>query len=154
MDDLAVIHHQHVVADFLRHAEILLDQQDGCAALLHLGKAFDQVDHDGGREAFGRLVDQQQLARLDNGAGDRQHLFLPAGKRTCARQPEAFQRRKEPENPFQARVVERAFARGNDQVFLHGQVENTAMVSGTYPTPRLAMSGVPSFSMRCPASSI
>ena len=32
MDDAAVVHHAHVVAELLRDAEILLDQQDGRAA--------------------------------------------------------------------------------------------------------------------------
>ena len=83
------------------------------------------------REALGRLVDQQQPARLDDRAGDRQHLLLAARQRAGARQPELLQRRKEAENPVQPRVVERPLARAEHQVFPTVRSENTAIVSGT-----------------------
>ncbi len=122
MDDLAVIHHQHLVAEFARGMEILFDQKDGGAAALDLGQAFDQRHHDRRRQALGRLVDQEQLARLDDGAGDGEHLLLSAGQEACARQPETPQRREESENPLQPRIVKRSVARRQHQVFLHREI--------------------------------
>ena len=61
------------------HAEVLLDQQDrGVACAFSSRKRRDQVVDDRRRQALARLVDQQQRARLDDGARDRQHLLLPA----------------------------------------------------------------------------
>src|SRR6185369_6157812 len=67
MDDLAVIHHHDAVAELAGGKKILFDQQNGGAAALDLGKAFDQGQHDRRRQALGRLVDQEQFARLDDG---------------------------------------------------------------------------------------
>jgi len=78
MDDAAAVHDADVVADLLRDAEILLDQQDRRAGALDLLKAFDQRANDRRRQALGRLVDQQQAARLDDRPGNRQHLLLAA----------------------------------------------------------------------------
>ena len=48
-------------------------------------KASISVVDDRRREALGRLVDQQQLARLDDGARDGEHLLLSARERAGAR---------------------------------------------------------------------
>ena len=42
VDDAAVVHHAHEIADLARDAEILLDQQDRHAAALDFPQAFDQ----------------------------------------------------------------------------------------------------------------
>ena len=122
VDDAAVVHHAHEIADFLRDAEILLDQQDRRAAALDLLQAIDQAADDRRRKALGRLVDQQQPARLDDRARDRHHLLLPARQRARAREPEFPQRGKEAENPLQPRLVERPFARAEHEVFLDAEV--------------------------------
>ena len=122
MDDAAVVHHPHLVADLDRDAEILLDEQDRHPGRLDLPQALDQRADDRRREALGRLVDQQKLARLDDGAGDRQHLLLSARERARARQPEFLERRKEPEDPLEARVVERPLARAEHEVLLDREI--------------------------------
>ena len=48
------------------------------------------LDHDG-RQALGRLVDQEQPLRVHEGAGDGEHLLLAAGERARARVAEAIQ---------------------------------------------------------------
>ena len=78
MHDADVVHHQHGIADLARDVKILLDQEDGGAAALHFLQAVDQRADDRRCEAFGGLIDQQQLALLDEGAREREHLLLPA----------------------------------------------------------------------------
>jgi hypothetical protein len=85
VNDAAVVHHAHEVAEFARDAEILLDEQDRHAAALDFLEAFDQPDDDRRREALRRLVDQEQPARFDESARDRDHLFLSARERARAR---------------------------------------------------------------------
>src|SRR5436305_13446869 len=66
--DATVVHHAHRVADLLCDAEILLDAQYRSPSPLHLLEAIDQRTDDGGCETLGRLVDEQQAARLDQRA--------------------------------------------------------------------------------------
>ena len=66
----AIVHHPDQIADRLRHAEVLLDQQNRSAAPFHLFQAVDQRPNDRGREPLGRLVDEQQLALFDERAGE------------------------------------------------------------------------------------
>src|SRR6218665_1791549 len=47
MNDAAIVHHQHIVADLLGNMEILLDQQDSDAAALDFGETFDEGADDG-----------------------------------------------------------------------------------------------------------
>ena len=81
--------------------EILLHQQDRLARGLQSLEGLDHVAHDGGREALGRLVDQEQTARLDDGAGDGQHLLLPAGEIARRQVPEALESGEEAEDPVE-----------------------------------------------------
>ena len=69
-----------------------------------------------GREPLGRLVDQKKPARLDDGAGDRQHLLLSAGQHARGQRLEFLQRGKQAENPSQPRLVDRAGARRQQQI--------------------------------------
>ncbi len=78
--DAAGVHHRDRVAQRPREVEVLLHHQDGGVGALQFAERLDHVGDDRGRESLGRLVDQQQLARLDDGARDRQHLLLPAGE--------------------------------------------------------------------------
>ena len=83
------------VAERRGHGEVLLDQQDRRRGALQLAQRGDQVLHDRRRQALARLVDQQQPARLDHRAGDRQHLLLPARELAGRVEPELLQRREE-----------------------------------------------------------
>ena len=122
VDHAAVVHHAHGIADLLRDTEILFHQQDRGAAPLHFLQALDQRADDRRRKALGRLVDQQQAARLNEGAREREHLLLPARQRAGAREPELLERREETENPVEARFVHRAFARRQHEVFAHREI--------------------------------
>ena len=75
----------------------------------------------GARPLVGSSI-SKQAARLDDGAGDRQHLLLAARQRARARQPEFLQRREEAENPFEPGVVERPVARGEHEIFLDAEI--------------------------------
>ncbi|KAG1390605.1 hypothetical protein G6F58_012941 [Rhizopus delemar] len=88
MDDAAVVHDRDVVADLLREVEVLLDQQDGGGRFLEFEEGVDHVLDDGGRKTLAGLVDQQQPARLDDGARHRQHLLLSARQLAGRMQPE------------------------------------------------------------------
>src|SRR5262245_60185572 len=94
--DAAVLHHIAVVRDLERHRRALLDDQDGDAELASdLGEPAQKIlDHDRG-EAERELVDQQQLRPADEGAGERQHLPLAAGKEPADAGLELAEPRKE-----------------------------------------------------------
>src|SRR5579872_4473497 len=121
INDPAIVHHPRLIADLLRDAEILLDQQYGDAGALNLLQAIDQRPDDRRRETLGRLVDEQKPPRLDDGARDREHLLLTAGERAGARQPEFLQSRKKTENPLQPLIVGRAVSRREDKIFPYRQ---------------------------------
>ena len=124
------VHHRHRVAQRPREVEVLLHHA-GCVVSVRLSSrnASIMLRDDRGREALGRLVDQQQLARLDDGARDRQHLLLPAGEVAGGRVPELLHRREEPEDPLQARVVRIARSRAaSTQVLAHREAGEDAHV--------------------------
>ena len=101
---------------------------------LQLAEGVDQVVDDRRRQALARLVDQQQLARLDDGARDRQHLLLPARQLAGRVEPELLQRREQAEDPVQPRRVQLVGAargaRGQHHVLLHRQVGEDAHALG------------------------
>src|SRR5512133_2822911 len=132
MHDAAIIHHRHPVAKLAREVEVLLHQQDGGVGLLEFAEGRDHVLDDGRRETLARLVDQQQLARLDDGARHRQHLLLPAREQSRRMLPELLDRRKQAENPVEALRVDlfgapRA-ARREQHVLAHREVGEDAHV--------------------------
>jgi hypothetical protein len=85
--DPAVDQHQDAVGQRGGHAEVLLDQQHrdrtlGGEALQHR----DQLVDDDRREAFGRLVHDEEPRVREQRARDRKHLLLAAGElRTAVR---------------------------------------------------------------------
>ena len=101
MRDPAVVHHRDRVAQPAGEGEVLLDHQQGGLAVLQLAEGVDHVGDDRRRQALGRLVDQQQAARLDDGAGHRQHLLLAAREMAGRQAPEALQRLEAGEDPVE-----------------------------------------------------
>ena len=86
-------------------------------------QALDQRADDRRRQPLGRLVDQQQPARLDDRARDRQHLLLPARERAGARQPElASAPGRSRRSSRAASSSSGAVARRQHQVFPHREV--------------------------------
>ncbi len=79
--DAAVDHDGDRVGDLGRHADVLLDDEDGDIALL--GQPHQHVldlRDDDRREAFGRLVHDQEPRIEQQRPRDRQHLLLAAGE--------------------------------------------------------------------------
>ena len=70
LDDVVAVGH------CCSEAEVLLHEQDGEALLAQAANGIADLLHDDGRQAFGRLVEQQQLGARAQDAGDRQHLLL------------------------------------------------------------------------------
>src|SRR5436190_7508669 len=80
--DLAVHDDVAAVGDADRLVEVLLGHQHGQAvALLQLLDLGDGVRNEDRREADRRLVDQEELRRRHERAGEGQHLLLPPGHR-------------------------------------------------------------------------
>src|SRR5215218_10236765 len=77
--DLAAIHDEDPVGELLREIEILLDQDDGhLAALAQIGDGAADVLDDRGLDAFGRLVEDEELRAHDERAADGELLLLAA----------------------------------------------------------------------------
>ncbi len=73
------------VGQWRGEAEVLLHQDDGQAALLELDQHLAELLHDDRRQAFGDLVEQQQVGTGAQDARHGQHLLLAAGEpRTLA----------------------------------------------------------------------
>src|SRR5258706_9180752 len=84
-DDLAALHHEVLVGERLREIVVLLDQQDR-----HLAGGGERADgaldvlDDGRLDAFGGLVEDEELWSHGERAADGELLLLPAGKVTPA----------------------------------------------------------------------
>src|ERR1700686_1239584 len=76
---LAVDQEVMPICDTERKAEVLFDQDDGHAVFLELLQHAADLLHDHGREALGRLVEEQQLGPRAENPRDRQHLLLAPG---------------------------------------------------------------------------
>src|ERR1700712_3663158 len=78
--DLALAQHVVPVGEAEGGMHVLLDQQNGKPFLAQVSQDRDDLVHDHRRQPFRRLVEQQQRRVQHQGAGDRQHLLLAAGK--------------------------------------------------------------------------
>ena len=85
LDDLAALHHQVLVGQFGGKVVVLLDQDDrhGLAVGQHADDPADVLD-DARLDAFGRLVEDQQLRAGRQRARDRELLLLAAGEVAAA----------------------------------------------------------------------
>src|SRR3954467_2516075 len=99
--------------------KVLFHHQDRGVSLLEIAKRRDEILDDGRREALGRLVDQDQLARLHHRAGDGEHLLLAARQQSRRQMPEFLQRFEVTEDPIEARIVKRTAARGEQKVLAY-----------------------------------
>ncbi len=84
-DHFAVVHDGHAVAEPFGFVHIVRRQQNGTAHALEL---FDQIPKLAARlriEAGGGFVEKQQIGIADQRAGQREPLFLSAGKVADAR---------------------------------------------------------------------
>ena len=77
--DLAAVHDREIVGQLVGELEILLDQQDRhVATLAQEGDGAADVLDDGRLDAFGRLVEHQQLGSHGERAADGKLLLLAA----------------------------------------------------------------------------
>ena len=131
MDDAAVVHHADMVADACGDAEILLDQKDGRAArLISVRHSISAPTIAGARPLVGSSISSSLRGSTIARAID-SICFWPPDSVPARDSQNLLQRREEAENPVEPRVVERAVARRQHQIFRTVRSENTAMVSGT-----------------------
>src|SRR5204863_3342584 len=81
----------------------------------------DYLLHDHRRQAFGRLVEQEQQWIEHERARDRQHLLLAAGELEAEVALARAQARKQLENPLQRPAPIAARAREHGEVLAHGE---------------------------------
>src|SRR5712691_2652980 len=95
LDDVAPMRHAE------RHPRVLLDEQDRRPLTIDvLHDAEDRVDQNG-REAHGRLVEQEQRRPGHEGAADGQHLLLAARERSPLLRGTLTQAREERERALE-----------------------------------------------------
>ncbi len=99
--DLAIDQHIRAVDDRQHGFGVVLDDHHRDLAA-QLDQRFHHLLDDGRRQTFERLVQQDQLARHDQRAGDRHHLTLAAGKIFGLGFLPGPQPRKQVEDLFQA----------------------------------------------------
>ena len=135
MDDLALAHDGDVVGHGEGGAQVLLDQQDREALVAEVGQqAGHPGDHRGG-EAVGGLVEQQQARVEQQGAGDGQHLLLPAGELVGAVAAALGELGEEPVDPLRGPRAGAAAAGGDLEVLLAVRSAKTRRPWGTRATP-------------------
>src|SRR5581483_11139447 len=80
-DLLAVIEHDHRVGNFVDHVELVLDQENGDAAIAQAPDLVGEFQRLGGVHAGGRLIEQQQQRLGDERAGDLEPAGVGVGQR-------------------------------------------------------------------------
>src|SRR5215467_13472467 len=76
--DPALAHEVDVIGDPEREGEILLDDQDGCAARLEAAEDASELAHQERRQPLGGLVHQENVGIADQCTPAGQHLLLAA----------------------------------------------------------------------------
>jgi len=71
-------HHVTAVGHVQRYRQLLLDQQHRNTARLDLPEELPHAFNQPGRQAFGGLVDDDQVGVAHQAAAQRQHLLLAA----------------------------------------------------------------------------
>ena len=122
--DLAAVHHGEVVGQLVGEVEILLDQQDRhVAALAQEDDGAADVLDDRGLDAFGRLVEHQELGPHGERAADRELLLLAARQVAAAPAQHRLQHREELEHLVRDLLAGRGWQRREAglEVLLHRQ---------------------------------
>ena len=119
----AAVHDREIVAELAGKVEILLDQHDRhVAEAAQIGDGAADVLDDRGLDAFGRLVEQQQLRPHHQRAADRQLLLLAAGEVAAAPAQHRVQHRKQREHVVgDVAVVALERPEAGLEIFLHRQ---------------------------------
>ena len=78
---VAQVHHVDVIDEVKENLQPVLDDEQGDAVIIaQAGDLLEDVVSQLGRDAGGRLIQQQQLGLAHEGAGDLEQFHLPAGK--------------------------------------------------------------------------
>ena len=78
-ENLAVVHHGHIIGDFGHHAEVVGDEDHAHARLgLQLAQQLEDLELHGHVEGRGRLVGDEQLGMAGDGHGNHHALLLSA----------------------------------------------------------------------------
>ena len=142
MHDAAVLQHVGAVRDLERHRDVLLDQQDGEAALVEQADGVQHLLHHQRREAERGLVEHDELGRAHQAAADGEHLLLAAGHGAgelvrALGEPAGTWRTR----PRSVRFCAPARARGSiapiSRFSSTVRLGNTWRPSATWPMPRL-----------------
>src|SRR5712675_2222804 len=128
-DDSPVFHDEIAIGDGRCEAEILLDQENGEALLLESPNGAADLLDDDRREAFGRLVEQEQPRAGAQDAADGEHLLLaPRQLAALARAQALLEVGKQREDAIEPETA-RLHHRREQQVLLDAQRgENPALL--------------------------
>src|SRR5690242_992301 len=105
-------------------ADVLVDHQDRLAFGLEPPQARPDLLADEGRQTFRCFVEDQEPWICHQGATDREHLLLAAGKLVAAILPAFGQTREEAEHALERPGIAlfATIGRGRDQILTHRQV--------------------------------
>src|SRR4249919_2536802 len=125
INDGALFHHKHVLAELERRLDILFDQQDRNAALVDAVDLAPDVRNQPRHDAFRRLVENDEPWAHHQAARYREHLLLAARERVAG----LFQPFLEPGEAGEDIVLplEVAFAGNADiQILEHRKIRENA----------------------------
>src|SRR4029077_4049712 len=119
----APVHDREIVAELAGKVEILFDQDDGdVAKAAKIGDRAADIFDDRGLDAFGRLVEQQQVLAHHTRAADRELLLLAAGEIAAAAREHRLQYREEREHVLgDIAVLALERTKAGLEVFLDGE---------------------------------
>src|SRR5690606_9534458 len=118
---------QYVASGSNRESErcVLLDEQNGRAALMNFDQRVVHLIDDDGRQAMARLIEDQHAHAQHHGPAQRDHLLLAAGQSPRALPPPLLEARKERvailEPPTVLRIVPNCVG-ANEEILLNRHV--------------------------------
>ena len=135
-DHLAVLDHVEAVGQRRGEAEVLLHHHDGQPLFAQRADGAAQRLHDHRRQAFGDLVQQQQLGAGAQDARHRQHLLLATRQAPAGAGAALLQVREHRVDLVEAHAA-RGHRRWQQQVLLAAQAGEDAALLGAVAQPEL-----------------
>src|SRR5450631_2170529 len=121
VDDGAFFHQEYARAELERGFDVLLDQEDRHASLVDTMDFAPDLRNKPRHDAFGRLVQNDQLGAHHETARDGEHLLLAAGKGIPRLADTFLETRKASKYVFLAFRVA-PLAEPDAEVFQHGEI--------------------------------
>src|SRR5262245_36792076 len=127
--DVALLQDVDAVGEVEAEVHVLLGEQYGqTVALEPADLLLEMVDHEGS-QAFGGLVEQEQVRIAHEGAGDGEHLLLASGEEAALAVDQLAQLGEEIEHAIERpRGAAVTAARRHVEVFPHGEIGKDAAV--------------------------